>query len=311
MAKIKINCPNCGKKIPEYASKCKYCDTRLKPGPVSEPAHGSRPHFIQDSHQTRVTAACIGDALKHLEPVIINFSGKNLMILLTPSHVQASPKGPGLFVERAEFPFDIKKGAVSVHADHWVKSGYGQKQNFSLKILESACKFPVLDDTGSSQEVNHEVVEVALPGAASLLTKRSVTGVSQEKEQRIETACSCDRYWFSIPRPLFQGDPRYGSVHLTQNDLKLTNRTYARQFASLNQINDGKWLNRSDLKKRTGAWLAFGVGMLILLFSLMDVFFRLEGAPRGVTANIILGTLGLILFVGGFYGIYQVKGEPV
>ena len=253
-----INCPKCGQSIPELSATCEFCGVSITPNEV--PSAGavqikSAPIFQKP--------AVVSEMKRYLEPMLINFGAKTLMVMLSPTSVKKLPKPPGSFTDRAELKFNIKSGAYSIHADHWVWTSYGESKNFTLSIYESSLKFP-LNPSGDGRDTGtYEVVEVAIPGGGNLLYKRTINATG-EKLTRITTACSADRYWLAVPSQLLNNSFRYGSFHIDGDLLKFTNRTYARLFAELNHIEEGRWFTSSDQSKKIGAWWSVGLSFIPL-----------------------------------------------
>ena len=305
MSAHQINCPVCNQSINELSTKCEFCGASISPNSELSPEvinKNSTPSFQKP--------AIVSEMMRHLEPMIINFDSKPLMIMLSPTKVKQSPKAPNAVTERAEFRLDFKKHANPIHVDRWVRTSYGESKNWSLSIYESNLKFPLgyLDDNQGSG--SYEVVEVAMPGEHSLLYRRTIDATG-EKLQRIQTACSSDRFWFAVPRQLLNNTFKFGTCHISEDLIIFTNRGYARSFAEENQIKEGRWFNSTDQTKKTSAGWLVGLSFFPIIMCI-GIFF--DGALTGVipwVKGIFWGLIGLAMIVVGVIFLTKIKGEPV
>ena len=105
--------PNCGKQIPEYAIKCKYCGTYMNATSADKGAKRG------------------GPVLPVLEPFKLGgvYSG---LVMLTPPKVKQTT-APGLLKDCAVLEIDLSTNVRQLHSDIWIDKNSRKRTIAALK----------------------------------------------------------------------------------------------------------------------------------------------------------------------------------
>lgn len=216
-------------------------------------------------------------------------------VMLTPKSIKPLLQLPG-FASRAEVARDIiKAGKKSMHTSTWVDAA-GKKTN--LHVYASSIEFPDICPLTAQKADHIEIVEVAIP-------QRTIRAEYYERDQdkvnRMHTALTCDRYWLAIPFSAGHGpqdkaisiDFKTLGDEISKTQFLFANRTYARAFAQLNQVEGGKWVSGgSHVMDKVSYWVIF-FSACGLVGAMLPLIFMENKAPGSLP--IIFGIMGVLL----------------
>ncbi len=309
-------CPNpqCGKMIPSYADKCKYCNTRI------DGSGGTFKNHYTTFSETQNKRQQPPPQTNHEDPVILSkppwpqltpmtidgvIHGK---LMVSPTQVHVSKSLP-MFKPRAEIKIELNQGSTLMHQTRSTRSA----ERDGVGVFQGGLVFPDKCPV-CMQEVDHfEFFEASVPRESLGKVSFNSQDVSTE---RVRTALTGDRFWYRIP---------FSKKHSLKNDavgfasllyqgkrnqatLQLANREYAREFLRVNHLTKGKWLTRYHIISHiSGFWVACG-GLGLFL----GIIFARSMGNAGVFWSWILSILALAGFFTGIYLYFHgSKGEPL
>lgn len=300
-----ITCPNplCGKQIPSYSNKCKYCDTRIIRGDKGEDRDDLSIHTANPVIPASIPSSipyAKKFSLPKLEPTRIKgvIQGD---VLLTPKSV-ITLTGMSIFSPHASFKVNLGSIKERIYAG-----------NYDLGVYASELFFPDKCPVTLMEIEKQEIFEVKV-------FKRSIGKVDFKAKfdlrNRIVTALSCDRYWFVVGFSSGHGlkdkfiafEPGKESFGKISTRILFRNRIYAEEFTRLNQLENGNWHSFThNLISFIGLLVFFiGLGTLILILFAEN----LEGSNFTSDASIKM-IVAIISCAGALSAYFGYKGEKL
>lgn len=219
---------------------------------------------------------------------------KNGIAMVTPSPVQAF-KNPSAWTAHARIPIDLEIGTETIYSSDWTRQGVTD----TIGVYKSGLQFPNLCPATLAVPETDVLAEIAV-----LRQNPGNVQISSNDAGNIMTAITCDRYWFSIPFSKNHGvnDRAIGfSAQERKNGrnkavIKIKKREYARKFARLNHLANGRWMSlKHVLMFNGGVGLALaGTGAFIGLLWSNEI--------SGAVLSFATAVTGIVLIIIGGRG---------
>ncbi len=254
----------------------------------------------------------IRNVLEELEPYSLKHQSTSTTVMLSPSMIHLSPRRYGFLDARAIFHLDVKGHANLVHALPYQTEKRGKTITNTFHIFESTLEFPPVGEQDAGEDQPWEIIEVPINNENVIPYRLRDIQTGKSYKDRIEVACTCDRYWFKVPKQLYDGDDTTcGSVCIKEDYIAFTNKAYAHQFAELNDLKDGRWFTSTDRRKYEGSALLFSLSVAMILIGLFLASIKLGTGPLLSPSRILWGVAGFLLLGAGIFGIVTTRGQPV